>query len=103
MSKGSKVWCVSRPINGITLNGDGEMLLDENDEVKYFASQEAAKQYLRENGVGDDEMEFLNFHQSIGVCKRCGSPLFKSFIDEYTSQCFGCDEDFYSIEQETLA
>lgn len=37
--------------------------------------------------------------RSIGRCFRCGSPLYKSDIPEYTSQCFTCDEDFYAFEQ----
>lgn len=32
------------------------------------------------------------------VCRRCGSPVYASDNPEYSYQCFGCDEDFYSIE-----
>ena len=65
-----------------------------------FAGVEAAKVYLREHGVTEDEMEDMVFRKSAGTCFRCGDPLFLSDIPEYTCQCFRCDEDFYSIEQD---
>jgi hypothetical protein len=45
-------------------------------------------------------MEDMVFRKSVGTCFRCGDPLFLSDIPEYTCQCFRCDEDFYSIEQD---
>lgn len=38
--------------------------------------------------------------RSVGWCKRCGAPLFKSENPEYVYQCFGCEEDFYAFEQQ---
>lgn len=35
-------------------------------------------------------------------CPRCGGPLHKSYIPEYVSQCFECDEDFYGFEAASL-
>ena len=32
------------------------------------------------------------------VCRRCGHPVYKSDISEYSYQCFHCDEDLYSFE-----
>ena len=90
---------VGRYINGISLNGL-EYLKNDADEVIYFAGVEAAKAYLREHGVTEDEMEDMVFRKSVGTCFRCGDPLFLSDIPEYTCQCFRCDEDFYSIEQD---
>jgi len=90
---------VGRYINGISLNGL-EYLKNDADEVIYFAGVEAAKVYLREHGVTEDEMEDMVFRKSVGTCFRCGDPLFLSDIPEYTCQCFRCDEDFYSIEQD---
>ena len=84
---------------GISLNGL-EYLKNDADEVIYFAGVEAAKVYLREHGVTEDEMEDMVFRKSVGTCFRCGDPLFLSDIPEYTCQCFRCDEDFYSIEQD---
>ena len=52
---------VSRPINGITLNGD-EFLLDENDEVMLFADKTSAINWLHEQGVTDEEVEGFNFN-----------------------------------------
>ena len=97
----SKAVIVGRFINGIVLN-PVEWLLDEDDCVRIFDDMDAAKQFLRENGFTDDDMEGLVFRESIGTCFRCGSPLFRSDIEGYTSQCFSCDEDFFSFEQEEV-
>ncbi|MCE9557590.1 MAG: hypothetical protein K8R88_01425 [Armatimonadetes bacterium] len=43
---------ISRPINGITLNGN-EFLLDEDGEVIRFATRELAEALLRESGYSD--------------------------------------------------
>lgn len=91
---------VGRPINGISLNGL-EWLLDDEDEVMEFDSEEQATAFLQENGMTEEEMEYVDFKHSIGTCFRCGSPLYPSQIHGYTSQCFTCDEDFFSFEQET--
>lgn len=79
---------------------NGDYLKNDADEVIYFAGVEAAKVYLREHGVTEDEMEDMVFRKSVGTCFRCGDPLFLSDIPEYTCQCFRCDEDFYYIEQD---
>lgn len=83
----------------LSLNGL-EYLKNDADEVIYFVGVEAAKAYLREHGITEDEMEDMVFRKSVGTCFRCGDPLFLSDIPEYTCQCFRCDEDFYSIEQD---
>lgn len=31
-------------------------------------------------------------------CPRCGGPLRKSYLPEYSYQCFECNEDFYGFE-----
>lgn len=92
---------VGRFINGIVLN-PVEWLLDEDDCVRIFENMDAAKKFLKEKGFTDDDMEGLVFRESIGTCFRCGSPLFRSDIEGYTSQCFSCDEDFFSFEQEEV-
>lgn len=89
----------TRKLMNVSLNGL-EYLKNDADEVIYFAGVEAAKVYLREHGVTEDEMEDMVFRKSVGTCFRCGDPLFLSDIPEYTCQCFRCDEDFYSIEQD---
>ena len=93
---------VGRPINGVTLNGL-EYLQDEDGVPIYFEDRDAARKYLREHGVTDDEMEDMEFRESNGICRFCGSPLFPSDVEEYTYQCFQCDEDFYSIEQSPVS
>lgn len=71
----------------VTLFGDG----DFGEDGAFF---------LPIHGVTEDEMEDMVFRKSVGTCFRCGDPLFLSDIPEYTCQCFRCDEDFYSIEQD---
>lgn len=90
---------IGRPVNGITLNGALEFLLDDNSEVRMFDSQEQAKSFLTDAGVGPDELRYMTIMESYGTCCRCGSPLFKSLLPDYTYQCFTCDEDFYEFEQ----
>lgn len=87
-------------VGRIVLNGL-EWLAAEDGTIRLFDSVEAAKKFLLENEISDEEMEHAVFRESIGTCFRCGSPLFPSQIEGYTSQCFNCDEDFFSFEQET--
>ena len=91
---------VSRPVNGITINGDLEFLLDGSGEVRVFDSSEEARSFLIANGVDAEELRHMTIMESYGTCCRCGSPLFKSLSPGYTFQCFTCDEDFYKFEQD---
>ena len=91
---------VARPVNGITLNGELEFLLDDNGAVQVFDSAEQARVFLRAAGVGLEELRQMTIMESCGTCRRCGSPLFKSLIGGYDYQCFTCDEDFYKYEQD---
>ena len=91
---------VARPVNGITLNGDLEFLLDGSGEVRVFDSSEEARSFLIANGVDAEELRHMTIMESCGTCCRCGSPLFKSLSPGYTFQCFTCDEDFYKFEQD---
>ena len=90
---------VARPVNGITLNGDLEFLLDGDGEVRIFDSPEQARSFLSATGVEPEELRHINIMESCGICRKCGSPLFKSLSPGYTFQCFTCDEDFYLFEQ----
>lgn len=49
-------WAIGRPINGVTINCL-EYVLDDEDELMLFDSIEEAKEFLRENGIDDDEIE----------------------------------------------
>lgn len=51
---------VARHIEGITIN-DYEYLLDENGDVMKFRTKEHAISYLKENGVSDEEIYYMNF------------------------------------------
>ena len=91
---------VARPVNGITLNGDLEFLLDDSGEVGVFDSPEEAESFLIASGVDSEELRYTTIMESCGICCRCGSPLFKSLLPGYDYQCFTCDEDFYKFEQD---
>ena len=52
---------ISKPINGISLNGD-EYLLDEDNEVMEFDAIEIAKEFLIKNGV--EITEDINFRDA---------------------------------------
>lgn len=91
---------VGRPIGGISINPELEFLLDDTGAVQYFDGIEPAKELLRQEGISEEGMGFFTFLHSCGTCRRCGAPLFPSLLAEYAYQCFGCDEDFYSFEQD---
>lgn len=52
---------VARPLNGITLNGGLEYLLDGNKEVCVFNNQPEAEAFLLANGFIREDLEFLYF------------------------------------------
>ena len=52
---------VSKPINGISLNGD-EFFMDENNELLLFEDETAALTWLHGRGVTDKEVESFNFN-----------------------------------------
>lgn len=61
VTKGVCMISISRPINGISLNGD-EFLLDENNELLLFEDEKAAIDWLHEHGVTDNEIEGFNLN-----------------------------------------
>ena len=89
---------IGRPINGISLNGL-EYAQNDDGEILIFDDRKKAENFLLDSGVIEYDLWYFTFVESIGTCFRCGSPLFPSDIEGYTSQCFHCDEDFYSFEQ----
>lgn len=80
---------------------DSDLYCNEDGCPIVFRSRSQAVERLKRDGVTDEQMSNMWFISSIGVCRRCGSLLFPSFLPGYTSQCFNCDEDFYSFEQDT--
>ena len=94
-------YIVARPINGITINPELEVLLDDNGDVRMFDSEEQALSSLTAAGVGPEELRHMTIMESCGTCCKCGSPLFRSLSPSYMFQCFTCDEDFYQFEQDT--
>ena len=92
----------ARPVNGITLNGELEFLLDDSGAVRVFDSPEQVRSLLTAAGIKMEELRQMTIMESCGICRKCGSPLFKSLSPGYTFQCFTCDEDFYQFEQEAV-
>ena len=92
---------VARPVNGITINTELEFLLDDDGKIRMFDSPEQARSFLTAAGVEPEELRHMTIMESCGICRKCGSPLFKSLLPGYTFQCFTCDEDFYQFEQDT--
>ena len=80
-----------------------DLYCDEDGYPIIFKCRQGAVEQLKADGVTDEQMSKMWFVNSVGVCSRCGYPLFPSFLPDYTSQCFNCDEDFYGFEQETKA
>lgn len=56
----SKV-AVARPVNGITLNGDLEFLLDDSGKVQIFDSEEQVREFLIAAGIGPEELRHMIF------------------------------------------
>ena len=76
-----------------------EATIDDDSGTIIFASIDAGREWLQRNGYSDEEATNAAYLRSIGVCKKCGAPLFPSLLPDYAYQCFQCDEDFYAIEQ----
>lgn len=53
---------IGRHINGITLN-PLEYVVDDNGELMVFETEDKAKDFLREHGFGDEDMEYLVFEE----------------------------------------
>ena len=51
----------ARPVNGITLNGELEFLLDDGGEVRVFDSEEQARDFLIAAGVSSEELRHMVF------------------------------------------
>ena len=94
-------YAVTRPVDGITINPELEVLLDDNGDARMFDSEEQALSSLTAAGVGPEELRHMTIMESCGTCCKCGSPLFRSLSPGYTFQCFTCGEDFYQFEQDT--
>lgn len=53
---------IGRHINGITLN-PLEYVVDDNGELMVFETEDKAKDFLREHGFEDEDMEYLVFEE----------------------------------------
>jgi hypothetical protein len=50
------MFAIARPINGVTINGN-EYLLDENDNIKLFATRESAVDFCKQFGIDPEYIE----------------------------------------------
>lgn len=80
-----------------------ELLMNVDGSVRIFYSIKEAHEYYESSPLYQNSPKIrvgsLKYLRSMGICKRCGSPLFRSLTPGYRYQCFTCDEDFYEIEQ----
>lgn len=81
-----------RPVVGFTEDDDMLSVVKADGEVEtlYYFSEKAAR---------DAGAEFT--FRAIGICPKCGAPLFWSANHEYISQCFECESYFFEFEQDT--
>ena len=77
-----------------------EIARDADENILYFNSPFEAAMAIRDGEISPEEWSRTVVAGSVGICKRCGSPLFYSFTEGYKYQCFNCDEDFFGFEQE---
>lgn len=59
MKSNSRI-AITRPINGVTINGN-ESLLNSNNEVMLFENEVTAKEFLTTNGFTNEDMKDLSF------------------------------------------
>ncbi len=53
---------IGRFINGITIN-PLEYVLDDNGDLMVFETEDKAKEFLKEHGLNDDDIECLIFEE----------------------------------------
>lgn len=83
----------------LILPGD-RMVCDSNEKVMTFNTLQEGCVWMRNNKFPEKHIDIVKPIFTIGICKKCGNYLFKSFLENYACQCFNCDEDFYECEQE---
>lgn len=77
-----------------------EVARDADERPLYFNSGKEAAYAMIDGEITLEEAMRTFIECSVGICKRCGSPLFRSFTEGYKYQCFNCEEDFFDFEQE---
>ncbi len=77
-----------------------EVARDADENVLYFNSRSEAVGAMIDGEISSEELKETIVVGSVGICSRCGKPLFLSLNNVYSYQCFECDEDFYAFEQE---
>ena len=50
------MFCVTRPINGVPINGK-EYLLNDDDTLMLFDTEEAARLFLQKNGFSEKDIQ----------------------------------------------
>ena len=67
-----KGFIICRPSGETTLNGL-EYLLDDRNEIMHFETEEKVKDFLKENGIEDDEDIIIQYHI---FCQQCAREFF---------------------------
>lgn len=78
---------------------EGEVTFYDND--MYDAVKEHIKVIsiaINDPLCGLENKKAIRTRPTGKFCPRCGQPIYRSTIKEYTWQCFHCDEDFYGFE-----
>lgn len=84
---------IGRHVNGITIN-PLEYILDEDGDVMEFNTKEEAVEFLRDNGITDEEIHYLVFKE-VQKCDRCGELVDVEELAWYGNMCI-CD-DCYEV------
>lgn len=58
---------VARLVDGVTLNGELEFLLNDNGEIMIFDSTEQARSFLIANGVDAEELRHMTITESCNL------------------------------------
>lgn len=104
---------IGRHINGITLN-PLEYVLDEDDEVMVFETEDKARDFLREYGFDDEDMEHFVFEEvfaeheeyyteAVEVCPHCDSenvyPMWDTEVSGFVAVCKHCGKEILLCDE----
>ena len=85
----------------IVVDKKGNIISGTDGVPLMFDLIEDAATCVKQMGYCREEICSMTVLQQVGLCVKCGKPLFPSIVPGYSAQCFCCDEDFYDFEQNT--
>ena len=77
--------CVSRPVNGITLNGLEWLYWGDNKNIMLFPDKSQATQYLTAHGCTEQDIQGFRFFYHV-ACQHCGMWLLVEDCDITTDE-----------------